>query len=133
LANARAADATVAASNDPRIVLQFAAAAMRFVLSAWPRLHLMFAARLPSLVLRRLKLLLLGHATSARRKFHRHLHAAASACALLSSRRPNITKRRELPPAALLFQRVTLAILLSALLSRGRSVCSVGLDYAVRP
>jgi hypothetical protein len=48
----------------------------------------MFAARLPSLVLRRLKLLLLGHATSARRSFHRHLNAGASACELLSSRQP---------------------------------------------
>jgi hypothetical protein len=37
-------------------------AAMRFVLSARPRLHLVFATRLPTLVLWRLKLLLFGRA-----------------------------------------------------------------------
>src|SRR5204863_7367076 len=47
---------------------QFPAAAMRFVLSAWPRLHLVFAAWSPSLVLRRLKLLLFGHANLRGRK-----------------------------------------------------------------
>jgi hypothetical protein len=64
----RAADPTVAASNDRHFVLQFAGAAVLFVLSARPRPHLVFAAGLPSLVLRRLKLLLFWHATSARRE-----------------------------------------------------------------
>src|SRR5947209_6185425 len=35
---------------------------MRFIFSPWPRRHFVFAARSPSLVLRRLKLLLFGHA-----------------------------------------------------------------------
>src|SRR3954454_2225627 len=58
----RAADPAVAASNDRHLVLQFATPTMRFVLSVWPWLHLVFAARLALLVLRRLKLLLFWHA-----------------------------------------------------------------------
>jgi hypothetical protein len=41
---------------------------MFFVLGPGPWLHFVFAPRLPSLVLRWLKLLFLGHATSTRRE-----------------------------------------------------------------
>jgi hypothetical protein len=81
-----AADAAIAARNDRHLVLQFSTAAMLFVLGSWPRLHFVFAAGLPSLVLRRLKFLLFGHASSARRA-SQYLSAGASACAPLSLQR----------------------------------------------
>ena len=41
------------------------------------------------------------HANLARRKLHEHLSAGASACALLSSRRPNAIVQSVAPPPAL--------------------------------
>ena len=41
-----------------------------------------------------------GHANLARRKLHEHLSAGASACALLSSRRPNASVPSVAPPRA---------------------------------
>ena len=41
-----------------------------------------------------------GHANLARRKLHEHLSAGASACALLSSRRPNASVPSVAPPHA---------------------------------
>ena len=42
----------------------------------------------------------LGHANLARRKLHEHLRAGASACALLSSLRPNASVPSVAPPHA---------------------------------
>jgi hypothetical protein len=63
--------------DDRHLALQFPAAAVFYVLGLRPRIHLAFAAGLPSLVLRRLKLLSLGirppgaasHSISQRRRF----------------------------------------------------------------
>src|SRR4029453_17237089 len=52
-----------------------------------PRLHLMFAARLPALMLRRLKLLFFRHNTSVCRELRYTISGGASVCAPLSSRR----------------------------------------------
>ena len=41
-----------------------------------------------------------GHANLARRKLHEHLSAGASACSLLSSRRPNARVPSVAPPRA---------------------------------
>jgi hypothetical protein len=73
---------------------------MLFVLGLRPWLHLVFSAGLPSLVLRRLKLLFFGHTTSARRESQAHLSGDVSACALLSSRRPNATVESVAAPRA---------------------------------
>jgi hypothetical protein len=52
-----AADATVAVRDNRYLALQFSTAPMLFVLGSRPRLHIVFAARLLSLMLRRLKFL----------------------------------------------------------------------------
>src|SRR6266403_4539515 len=57
----RAANPAVPASNERHFVSQFSTAAMFFVLGPWRRLHIVFAAGLSLLMLRRLKFLLLGH------------------------------------------------------------------------
>src|SRR4030095_5056159 len=71
------------------IILQFATALMFFVLGPGSRLHLVFAAGLPSLVLRRLKLFFFRHYQSLRRELRYTISVAVFACALLSSRRPS--------------------------------------------
>jgi hypothetical protein len=62
----RAANPAVAASNDRDLLPQLPAAAMFFVLGPGPRLHLVFAAGLPSLVLPRLQFLFFRHGPCAR-------------------------------------------------------------------
>src|SRR6266567_4736507 len=57
----RAANPAVPASNERHFVSQFSTAAMLFVLGPRGRLHIVFAAGLSLLMLRRLKFLLLGH------------------------------------------------------------------------
>src|SRR5207249_9796518 len=57
----RAADSTIAASDECELISQFAAARMFFVLGPRLRLHFVFASRSPLLMLRRLKFLFLGH------------------------------------------------------------------------
>jgi hypothetical protein len=60
---------------------------MIFILGPGPWLHLVFAARLPSLVLRRLKLFFFRHNTSVRRERRYTISGVVFACSLLSSRR----------------------------------------------
>jgi hypothetical protein len=64
---------------------------MFFALGSRPRLHLVFATRLPLLVLRRLKFLFFRHGTSARRESRYRFSGGAFACVQLSSRRPSAT------------------------------------------
>jgi hypothetical protein len=82
-----ATDPAIATSDDSDFVPQFSAALMFFVLGPGSWLHPVFAARLPSLVLRRLKLLFFRHNTSVRRELRYTISGGAFACALLFSRR----------------------------------------------
>src|SRR6266496_5835859 len=56
------ADSAVAAGDERHFISQFSTTAMFFVLGSRPRFHFVFAARLSLLMLRRLKVFLLGHA-----------------------------------------------------------------------